>query len=187
MSLSPPDCEFGHLLDSGPSWVVKTVQQIKYHWFHAVVLASLSDGVVSFPLKKMVVHCLLRKPHLGLVILNKSQPISNFPFLGRSVEKVVGQLFQGILKEKYHHFTQMLGQDPVLEIALIVLDDFCQSGWGWGVHPCVPWSHNDFYTNHGILVDQLQGWKLGAVISWWLSVTVFSWRLAGGWLVHLVL
>lgn len=54
-----------------------------------VINASLQEGDVPQHFKEVVICPLLKKPLLDSTLLDNFQPVSNLPFWGKVVEKVV--------------------------------------------------------------------------------------------------
>lgn len=63
-------------------------------------MVNLSEGGVLLPLKGALVHLFLKEPSLNPIILENFCPESNFPFLGKLVEKMIVQQLQKTLDEQ---------------------------------------------------------------------------------------
>ena len=77
------------LLDTLPTKFLKTVSHLLSSDLLLIINTSLQSG--SFPkfLKMAIVKPLLKKRNLDTSVLNNYRPISNLPFIGKIIEKIV--------------------------------------------------------------------------------------------------
>uniref|UniRef100_M3XIQ1 Reverse transcriptase domain-containing protein n=1 Tax=Latimeria chalumnae TaxID=7897 RepID=M3XIQ1_LATCH len=94
--LKATTCEF----DPCPSWLLKEGVEDWAPLFVRIVSASLEEGVFPVALKKAQVRPLLKRISLDPDDLGNYRPISNLPFLGKVIEKVVA----GHLREHLDNF-----------------------------------------------------------------------------------
>ncbi|CAI7935045.1 Hypothetical predicted protein [Podarcis lilfordi] len=74
------------LLDPCPSWLIKAGREGLSDGLRGVVNASLREG--AFP-----------DPYLDTATMAKYRPVSNLPFLGKVIERVVAEQLQACLEE----------------------------------------------------------------------------------------
>uniref|UniRef100_A0A803T733 Reverse transcriptase domain-containing protein n=1 Tax=Anolis carolinensis TaxID=28377 RepID=A0A803T733_ANOCA len=86
-------------LDPCPSWLVKLAKDGLLDWFVAIINASLGQGSVPSCFKQAVVKPLLKKTSLDPSVCNNYRPISNLPFLGKVLERVVATQLQEFLDD----------------------------------------------------------------------------------------
>ncbi|XP_064412923.1 myocyte enhancer factor 2cb isoform X1 [Latimeria chalumnae] len=89
-------CEF----DPCPSWLLKEGVEDWAPLFMRIVNASLEEGVLPIALKRAQECPLLKRTSLDPDDLGNYRPISNLPFLGKVIEKVVA----GLLREHLDNF-----------------------------------------------------------------------------------
>uniref|UniRef100_A0A803TMK0 Reverse transcriptase domain-containing protein n=1 Tax=Anolis carolinensis TaxID=28377 RepID=A0A803TMK0_ANOCA len=87
------------ILDSCPSWLIKETRGGLAEWVKVVVNASLREGIFPASLKLAVIKPLLKKPSLDPTQLDNFGPISNLPFLGKVMERVVAAQLQAFLED----------------------------------------------------------------------------------------
>lgn len=85
------------VLELCPSWLIKAAREGTYDCVLVVFNNSLREKVVPLALKEAVVCCLLKEPSRVPTSLASFCPVSNLPFLGTVVEKVVTWQLQWIL------------------------------------------------------------------------------------------
>ncbi|XP_062835007.1 uncharacterized protein LOC134298508 [Anolis carolinensis] len=85
------------ILDPCPSWLVREARGGLAEWVKVVVNASLREGIFPVSLKLAVIKPLLKKLSLDPTQLENLQPISNLPFLGKVLERVVAAQLQAFL------------------------------------------------------------------------------------------
>ena len=68
-----------------------------------IVNSSICSGVFPDALKMSVVRPLLKKPNLDPSILGNFRPISNLPFLGKVLEKIIFQQLDVYLQNNQVH------------------------------------------------------------------------------------
>ena len=79
------------ILDPLPTWLLKEDQVLQAALPHITdtVIASFATGIMPRSLKTAVVKPLNRKSTLDPNQLNHYRPVSNLPFLGKLIEKIV--------------------------------------------------------------------------------------------------
>ncbi|XP_064419351.1 uncharacterized protein LOC135359048 [Latimeria chalumnae] len=88
------------IFDPCPSWLIKECLRDWVPLFTGVVNASLEEGHLPAALKRASVSPLLKQASLDPDDLGNYRPISNLPFLGKVIEKVVA----GFLREHLNQF-----------------------------------------------------------------------------------
>ena len=78
-------------LDTLPTSFFKSVYNCLSADLLEIVNSSLLSGIFPESLKTAVIKPLLKKRSLDASILNNYRPISNLPFIGKIIEKVVYQ------------------------------------------------------------------------------------------------
>uniref|UniRef100_A0A8D0DWT2 Reverse transcriptase domain-containing protein n=1 Tax=Salvator merianae TaxID=96440 RepID=A0A8D0DWT2_SALMN len=162
------------LLDPCPSWLVSTSREVTRGWVQAIVNASLRDGSFPAPYKEAIVRPLLKKPSLDPTVLNNYCPVSNLPFIGKVVEKVVAFQLQRSLDEADYLGPWQSGFRPgySTETALVALiDDLWRArdrGYS-SILVLLDLSEAFNTIDHGILLRQLEGLGVGATVLWWFS------------------
>ncbi|XP_072046343.1 uncharacterized protein [Amphiura filiformis] len=76
-------------LDPMPTWLVKQDLETLATILTAIVNVSLSSGVFPAELSKAVITPVLKNPSLDRNLLSNYRPVSNLPFVGKLIEKVV--------------------------------------------------------------------------------------------------
>uniref|UniRef100_M3XGY1 Reverse transcriptase domain-containing protein n=1 Tax=Latimeria chalumnae TaxID=7897 RepID=M3XGY1_LATCH len=94
--LNATTCDF----DPCPSWLLKEGLEDWAPLFTGIVCASLREGILPSALKRAQVYPLLKRATLDPGELGNYRPISNLPFLGKVIEKVVA----GFLGEHLDNF-----------------------------------------------------------------------------------
>ncbi|XP_064418536.1 uncharacterized protein LOC135358770 [Latimeria chalumnae] len=88
--LNATTCDF----DPCPSWLLKEGLEDWAPLFTRIVNASLREGTLPVALKKVQVCPLLKQATLDPCDLGNYRPISNLPFLGKVIEKVVARFLR---------------------------------------------------------------------------------------------
>ncbi|KAF7242125.1 Transcription factor COE3 [Varanus komodoensis] len=117
------------LLDPCPSWLLKKAKDGIGTWILEVVNASLREGRVPAPLKKVVVQPVLKKASLDPEVTTNYRPVANIPFLGMVLERVVVGQLQALLDKTDYPDPFQSGFRPGYgtESALVALyDDLCR-------------------------------------------------------------
>ena len=76
-------------LDVLPTSFLKTVLHLVAPDVLRIINSSLQSGISPKSLKTAVVRPLLKKNNLDVSVLNNYRPISNLPFIGKIIEKIV--------------------------------------------------------------------------------------------------
>uniref|UniRef100_A0A803TQ40 Reverse transcriptase domain-containing protein n=1 Tax=Anolis carolinensis TaxID=28377 RepID=A0A803TQ40_ANOCA len=161
------------ILDPCPSWLVREARGGLAEWVKAVVNASLRDGIFPASLKLAVIKPLLKKPSLDPTQLENYRPISNLPFLGKVVERVVAAQLQAFLVDTDFLDPAQSGFRPGhgTKTALVALvDDLrCELDRG-SVSLLVLLDLSAAFdtVDHGILLGRLAGMGLGGTVLQWL-------------------
>ncbi|XP_073804016.1 uncharacterized protein isoform X1 [Danio rerio] len=163
-------------LDTLPTSFFKTVFTCLEMDLLKVVNASLLSGIFPTSLKTAVVKPLLKKSNLDNTLLSNYRPISNLPFIGKIIEKVVfNQVnkflnFRGCLDNfqsgfRAHHST---------ESALIkIINDIRLNTDSGKITVLVLLDLSAAFdtVDHSILLDRLENWVglSGTVLKWFRS------------------
>ncbi|KAF7250622.1 hypothetical protein EYD10_03728 [Varanus komodoensis] len=159
------------LLDPCPSWLIKDSKHGIGTWILEVVNASLREGRVPAPLKEAVVRPVLKKASLDPEMATNYRPVANIPFLGKVLERVVGQL-QALLDETDYLDPFQSGFRPGYgtESALVALyDDLCREKDRGSASLLVLLDLSAAFDtiDHGILLDRLAGLGVGGTALQW--------------------
>uniref|UniRef100_A0A803U0C0 Reverse transcriptase domain-containing protein n=1 Tax=Anolis carolinensis TaxID=28377 RepID=A0A803U0C0_ANOCA len=160
-------------LDPCPSWLVKLAKEGLLDWFVAIINASLCQGSVPSCFKQAVVKPLLKKSSLDPSVCNNYRPISNLPFLGKVLERVVAKHLQGFLDDTDFLDRSQSGFRPghSTETALVALvDDLRRELDRGSVTLLVLLDISAAFDtiDHGILLGRLSGMGLGGTVLQWL-------------------
>uniref|UniRef100_A0A803TII9 Reverse transcriptase domain-containing protein n=1 Tax=Anolis carolinensis TaxID=28377 RepID=A0A803TII9_ANOCA len=159
-------------LDPCPSWLIKSAREGLVDWFVLIINASLEQGFFPSYLKQAVVRALLKKVSLDSTVLNNFRPISNLPFLGKVLERVVASQLQGFLDDINYLDQSQSGFRPghSTKTALVALvDDLRRELDRGSVTLLVLLDISAAFDtiDHGILLGRLSGMGLrGTVLSW---------------------
>lgn len=124
-----------------------------------VVNSSLKEGVVPQALKETVVHSLLKEPSLSK--MDSFCPVSNLPFLGKVVERMVEGYLQRTLDQADYldAFQSRFRPGFGTEIALIALMGDLWHEWDGDNASILLELLASFNTiSHGILLGWLGSW-----------------------------
>uniref|UniRef100_A0A803SNL8 Reverse transcriptase domain-containing protein n=1 Tax=Anolis carolinensis TaxID=28377 RepID=A0A803SNL8_ANOCA len=160
-------------LDPCPSWLIKSAREGLVDWFVLIINASLEQGGFPSYLKQAVVRPLLKKVSLDSTVLNNFRPISNLPFLGKVLERVVASQLQGFLDDINYLDQSQSGFRPGhgTETALVALvDDLRRELDGGSVTLLVLLDISAAFEtiDHGLLLGRLSGMGLGGTVLSWL-------------------
>uniref|UniRef100_A0A803TSP9 Reverse transcriptase domain-containing protein n=1 Tax=Anolis carolinensis TaxID=28377 RepID=A0A803TSP9_ANOCA len=160
-------------LDPCPSWLVKLAKDGLLDWFVAIINASLGQGTVPSCFKQAVVKPLLKKTSLDPSVCNNYRPISNLPFLGKVLERVVATQLQEFLDDTDFLDRSQSGFRPghSTEMALVTLvDDLRRELDRGSVTLLVLLDISVAFDtiDHGILLGRLSGMGLGGTVLLWL-------------------
>uniref|UniRef100_A0A670II88 Reverse transcriptase domain-containing protein n=1 Tax=Podarcis muralis TaxID=64176 RepID=A0A670II88_PODMU len=163
------------LLDPCPSWLIKVSREGLGDGLCGVVNASLCEGAFPDPLKEAVIKPLLKKTSLDPANLANYRPVSNLPFLGKVIERVVAEQLQARLEETDHldPFQSGFRSHHGTETALVALVDDLRRARDKG-ESCflvlLDLSAAFDTIDHNILLDRLEGLGAGGtVIQWFRS------------------
>uniref|UniRef100_A0A670INB5 Reverse transcriptase domain-containing protein n=1 Tax=Podarcis muralis TaxID=64176 RepID=A0A670INB5_PODMU len=163
------------LLDPCPSWLIKASWEGLGDGLCGVVNASLCEGAFPDPLKEAVIKPLLKKTSLDPANLANYRPLSNLPFLGKVIERVVAEQLQARLEETDHldPFQSGFRSHHGTETALVALVDDLRRARDKG-ESCflvlLDLSAAFDTIDHNILLDRLEGLGAGGtVIQWFRS------------------
>uniref|UniRef100_A0A670HUI6 Reverse transcriptase domain-containing protein n=1 Tax=Podarcis muralis TaxID=64176 RepID=A0A670HUI6_PODMU len=163
------------LLDPCPSWLIKASREGLGDGLRGVVNASLREGAFPDPLKEAVIKPLLKKTSLDAATMVNYRPVSNLPFLGKVIERVVAEQIQARLEEADHLDPFQSGFRPHhgTETALVALVDDLRRARDKG-ESCflvlLDLSAAFNTIDHSILLDRLEGLGAGGtVIQWFRS------------------
>jgi len=141
-----------------------------------VVNASLLSGTFPKSLKTAVVKPLLKKSSLDNTILSNYRPISNLPFIGKIIEKVVFNQLNKFLSLNGHLDNFQSGFRPhhSTETALIKIINDIRLNTDIGklsVLVLLDLSAAFDTVDHNILLDRLENWVglSGMVLKWFRS------------------
>uniref|UniRef100_A0A803TBP9 Reverse transcriptase domain-containing protein n=1 Tax=Anolis carolinensis TaxID=28377 RepID=A0A803TBP9_ANOCA len=160
------------ILDPCPSWLVREARGGLAEWVKVVVNASLWEGIFPVSLKLAVIKLLLKKPSLDNS-LDNYRPISNLPFLGKFVERVVATQLQAFFVETDFLDLAQSGFRPGhgTETTLVALvDDLCRELDRGSVSLLVLLDLSAAFdtVDHGILLGSLARMGLGGTVLLWL-------------------
>uniref|UniRef100_A0A803TE01 ribonuclease H n=1 Tax=Anolis carolinensis TaxID=28377 RepID=A0A803TE01_ANOCA len=161
------------ILDPCPSWLVREARGGLAEWVKVVVNASLRDGIVPASFKLAVIKPLLKKSSLDPTQLDNYWPISNLPFLGKVMERVVAAQLQAFLVDADILDPAQSGFRPGhgTETALVALvDDLRRELDKGSVSLLVLLDLSAAFDNvdHGILLGRLAGLGIGGTVLQWL-------------------
>uniref|UniRef100_A0A803T068 Reverse transcriptase domain-containing protein n=1 Tax=Anolis carolinensis TaxID=28377 RepID=A0A803T068_ANOCA len=161
-------------LDPCPSWLLKQASGGLVDWFVRIINASLEQGIFPSGLKQAVVRPVLKKASLDPANLSNYRPISNLPFLGKVLERVVASQLQGFLEDTDFLDQSQSGFRPgySTETALVVLvDDLRRELDRGSVTLLVLLDISAAFDtiDHGILLGRLSGMGLGGTVLQWLQ------------------
>ncbi|KAF7254508.1 Cadherin EGF LAG seven-pass G-type receptor 2 [Varanus komodoensis] len=117
------------LLDPCLSWLLTEAKHRIGAWILEVISVSLRDGRVPAPLKEAVVRPVLKKASLDPEMAANYRPVTNIPFLGKVLERVVPGQLQALLDETDYLHPFQSGFRPRYSTgsALVALyDDLCR-------------------------------------------------------------
>jgi hypothetical protein len=168
-NLSPSTC----VLDTLPTNFFKTVFHLIAADVLQIVNVSLLSGTFPKSLKTAVVKPLLKKNNLDASMLNNYRPISNLPFIGKIIEKVVfNQLTTFLTSNGYFDYFQSgFRANHSTETALIKVSNDIRLNTDSGktsVLVLLDLSAAFDTVDHNILLHRLEHWVgfTGIVISW---------------------
>ena len=163
-------------LDTLPTSFFKSVLNSLEADLLEVVNASLLSGSFPNSLKTAVVKPLLKKSNLDKTILSNYRPISNLPFIGKIIEKVVfNQLNKFLsLNGSFDHFQSGFRPHHSTETALIKIINDIRLNTDSGklsVLVLLDLSAAFDTVDHNILLDRLENWVglSGIVLKWFRS------------------
>ncbi|KAK9396605.1 RNA-directed DNA polymerase from mobile element jockey-like [Crotalus adamanteus] len=162
------------LLDPCPSWLVSASREVTRGWLQAIINASLMEGSFPQPLKEAVVRPLLKKPSLDPAVLKNFRPVSNLPFVGKVVEKVVAsQLLRSLDETNYlDPFQSGFRPGYSTETALVALTDDLWRARDRGyssILVLLDLSAAFDTIDHGILLRRLGEVGVGGTVLRWFS------------------
>uniref|UniRef100_A0A803TWG0 Reverse transcriptase domain-containing protein n=1 Tax=Anolis carolinensis TaxID=28377 RepID=A0A803TWG0_ANOCA len=154
-------------LDPCPSWLLKQASGGLVDWFVAIINAFLGQGKFPSSLKQAVVRPILKKASLDPTNPCNYRPISNLPFLGKVLERVVASQLQGFLEDTDFLDQSQSGFRPGFstETALVALVDDLRRELDRGSVTLLVLLDID----HGILLGRLSGMGLGGTALQWLQ------------------
>uniref|UniRef100_A0A803SN06 Reverse transcriptase domain-containing protein n=1 Tax=Anolis carolinensis TaxID=28377 RepID=A0A803SN06_ANOCA len=162
------------ILDPCPSWLIKEARGGLAEWVKVVVNASLQEGIFPASLKLAVIKPLLKKPSLDPTQLENFRPISNLPFLGKVMERVVAAQLQAFLVDTDFLDPAQSGFRPGhgTETALVALVDDLRWELDRGsvsLLVLLDLSAAFDTVDHGILLGCLARMGLGGTVLQWLQ------------------
>ncbi|XP_060775062.1 tubulin beta-1 chain isoform X1 [Neoarius graeffei] len=138
-----------------------------------IINTSLETGVVPVSLKKAVVKPLLKKINLDPSVLNNYRPISNLPFIGKILEKIVFNQLTAFLisNSRFDNFQSGFRANHSTETALIkVINDIRLNTDAGKTSVLVLLDPSAAFdtVDHNILLYRLEHWVglTGKVINW---------------------
>ena len=141
-----------------------------------IINNSLRSGNFPETLKTAVIKPLLKKRSLDPFLLNNYRPISNLPFIGKIIEKVVYQQLSNYLtlNDLFDNFQSGFRPLHSTETALIkVLNDIRLNTDSGKVSVLVLLDLSAAFdtVDHNILIDRLENWVglSGTVLNWFRS------------------
>uniref|UniRef100_A0A803SRC4 Reverse transcriptase domain-containing protein n=1 Tax=Anolis carolinensis TaxID=28377 RepID=A0A803SRC4_ANOCA len=161
-------------LDPCPSWLIKLTRGDLLIWLEKIINSSLEQGIFPSSLKQAVIRPFLKKASLDPSTLNNYRPISNLPFLGKVLERVVASQLQGFLDDTDFLDHSQSGFRPghSTETALVALvDDLRRELDRGSVSLLVLLDISAAFDtiDHGILLGRLSGMGLGGTALQWLQ------------------
>ncbi len=138
-----------------------------------VVNASLLSGTFPNSLKTAVVKPLLKKLNLDNTILSNYRPISNLPFIGKVIEKVVFNQLNNYLNSNGYldNFQSGFRPNHSTETALIkIINDIRLNSDSGKISVLVLLDLSAAFdtVDHNIFLERLENWV-------WLSGIVLKW------------
>ena len=168
-SLSSSTC----CLDVLPTRFLKSVLSSLLAPLTHIVNMSLQSGTFPRALKTAVIKPLLKKSSLDATVLNNYRPISNLPFLGKILEKVVYQQLTEFLliNNSLDVFQSGFRPHHSTETALIKVTDDIRMNTDMGkasVLILLDLSAAFDTVDHGILLQRLEDWVgiTGTALNW---------------------
>ena len=163
-------------LDAIPTPFLKKVLDSLIGDILKIVNSSLQSGVFPDSLKTAVVRPLLKKRNLDPTVLGNFRPISNLPFLGKILEKIVFQQLDVFLQtNKVHNkFQSGFRKGHSTETALVkVINDLRVSADNKNVSVLLLLDLTAAFDtiDHAILIHRLEHWigLSGSALSWFYS------------------
>uniref|UniRef100_A0A8C8DYC0 Reverse transcriptase domain-containing protein n=1 Tax=Oryzias sinensis TaxID=183150 RepID=A0A8C8DYC0_9TELE len=160
-------------LDVLPTRFLKSVLNSVLPSITQIVNMSLQSGIFPEALKTAVIKPLLKKSGLDPTVLNNYRPISNLPFLGKVLEKVVYQQLTDflLLNNSFDAFQSGFRPHHSTETALIKVTNDIRLNTDDGkvsVLILLDLSAAFDTVDHGILLHRLQDWVSisGSALSW---------------------
>uniref|UniRef100_A0A3P9HAM5 Reverse transcriptase domain-containing protein n=1 Tax=Oryzias latipes TaxID=8090 RepID=A0A3P9HAM5_ORYLA len=160
-------------LDVLPTRFLKSVLNSVLPSITQIVNMSLQSGIFPEALKTAVIKPLLKKSGLDPTVLNNYRPISNLPFLGKVLEKVVYQQLTDflLLNNSFDVFQSGFRPHHSTETALIKVTNDIRLNTDDGkvsVLILLDLSAAFDTVDHGILLHRLQDWVgiSGSALSW---------------------
>ena len=86
-------------LDPIPTWLLRDCAPDIIHVLTTIVNMSLRTGVMPSHLKRAHVRPIIKKPGLDKDILNNYRPVSNLPYLSKTIERVVAARLSAHISE----------------------------------------------------------------------------------------
>ena len=80
------------------AWLLKAGRLLTTEWIEAIISGYLLEGRVPLTLKETLIKLIQKKLNLTADDI-KYRPVSNIPFIGKLVERVVADQFQAFLEE----------------------------------------------------------------------------------------
>lgn len=171
-SLSSSTCS----LDELPTRFLKSVLSSLLPQLTQLVNISLQSGTFPSALKTAVIKPLLKKSSLDPTVLNNYRPISNLPFLGKVLEKVVYQQLTDFLlrNQCFDDFQSGFRPHHSTETALIKVTNDIRVNTDAGkvsVLVLLDLSAAFDTVDHVILLQRLEGWTgiAGTALKWFKS------------------
>ena len=163
-------------LDAIPTPFLKKVLDSLIGDILKIVNSSLESGVFPDSLKTAVVKPLLKKRNLDPSVLGNFRPISNLPFLGKILEKIVFQQLDVFLQDNKVHnkFQSGFRKGHSTETALLkVVNDLRVSADNRNVSVLLLLDLTAAFDtiDHTILIHRLEHWigLSGSALSWFYS------------------
>ncbi len=163
-------------LDTLPTSFFKSVLNCLEADLLEVVNTSLLSGTFPNSLKTAVVKPLLKKRNLDNTVLSNYRPISNLPFIGKIIEKVVFNQLNNYLNSNGYldHFQSGFRMHHSTETALIkIINDirFNSDSGKISVLVLLDLSAAFDTVDHNILLERLENWVglSGMALKWFRS------------------